>query len=93
MLSDTDARALLSKLCIELGFCLPPSDQERLAQAPPSDVRGFVDAVFMAEGLDPSTVDRHIYRQVRDMVCDAFDKGGIAQEGHAYYRASALRRK
>ena len=29
-----------------------------------------------AEGLDPSTADRHLYRQARDMVSQAF---GVAE--------------
>jgi hypothetical protein len=57
---------------VKLGFCLPPIAQEQLASAAPADVRGFVDAVFVAEGLDPSTADRHLYRQVRDVVSDGY---------------------
>jgi hypothetical protein len=32
----------------------------------------FTDAVFSAEGLPPETADRHLYRQVRDLVAAAF---------------------
>jgi hypothetical protein len=35
-------------------------------------VVAFTDAVFTAEGLPPETADRHLYRQVRDMVAAAF---------------------
>jgi hypothetical protein len=57
MLSDRETRNLLSKLCVDLGFCLPPSDIARLASEPPDDARVFTDAVFSAEGLDPQTAD------------------------------------
>ncbi len=72
MLSDRHTRQLLNDLCVELGFCLPRADVERLAAAPPTDVLAFTDAVFSAEGLSPQTADRHLYRQVRDMVAAAF---------------------
>jgi hypothetical protein len=39
-----------------------------------------VDAVFVAEGLDPATADRHLYRRVRDMVSKAYETSVIARE-------------
>ena len=64
---------LLDKLCIKLGFCLPPNAYDALIENPPTDVNGFTNAVFVAEGfLDPSIADRHLYRQVRAMVAEAF---------------------
>jgi len=59
---------LLDLLCVELGFCLSPAEHARLASSPPSSVKAFTDAVFVAEGLDPVTADRHLWRQVRDRV-------------------------
>jgi len=72
MISEKETGVLLEKLCVELGFCLPPEDSVRLKQDPPSNVLASTDAVFVAEGLDPSTADRHLYRQVRDMVAGAY---------------------
>ena len=72
MLSRGEAEALLSKLCIELGFCLSPIVHDRLASDPPKDARAFTDAVFSAEGMNPATADRHLYRQVQDMISAAF---------------------
>ena len=72
MLSAREVQSLLSKLCIDLGFCLPPDAQAHLEQSPPSNVAGFTDEVFTAEGLDPSTADRHLYRQVKALIADAF---------------------
>ena len=62
---------LLDRLCIQLGFCLPPIERLRLAENPPQSAEAFTDAVFTAEGLDPSTADRHLYRRVRDLVREA----------------------
>ena len=72
MLSEPEAHKLLYDLCVRLGFCLPPEVQLRLKEHPPPDARSFTDAVFAAEGLAPETADRHLYRQVRDMVAAAY---------------------
>ena len=72
MLSAREVRSLLSKLCGELRFCLPEAAGERLERNPPTDAREFADAVFRAEGLDPLTADRQVYRQVKAVVADAF---------------------
>jgi hypothetical protein len=76
MLGEPEADRLLNDLCVKLGFCLPPADQLRITQHPPRDVRAFTDAVFLAEGLDVELADRHLYRQVRDMVAEAFERSG-----------------
>jgi hypothetical protein len=73
-LSSHEVEVVLSKLCIDLGFCLPPSDRHHIGESPPSTVPEFVAAVFRAEGLDPETADRHLLRQVRDVVQGAFDR-------------------
>ena len=72
MLSEPEVDSLLNKLCIELGFCLSPESQERIRQNPPETVPKFTDTVFAEEGLDPDSADRHLYRQVRDRVVEAF---------------------
>lgn len=76
MLSEPEAHKLLYELCVRLGFCLPPEDQDRLRENPPPDVRSFTDAVFLAEGLDPETAPRGLYRSVRDLVASAFRRSG-----------------
>lgn len=62
-----EVRQLLYELCVDLGFCLPPQEQQRLQEAPPGDADGFTDAVFRAEGMHPG---RHgqLRRQVRETV-------------------------
>ena len=80
MLTSREAQVLLDKLCIDLGFCLPPQEKDRLMHAPPDDVMTFTDAVFTAEGLNPEQADRHLYRQVRDYVTDAFHRSDSAND-------------
>lgn len=74
MLNEKEVEDLLSRLCVRLGFCLPLDDIVRLRDDPPEEVLAFTNAVFAAEGLDPATADRHLYRQVRDMIADAFQQ-------------------
>jgi hypothetical protein len=72
-LDAAQVTALLSQLCMKLGFCLPPADCERLRRAPPDTISSFTDAVFTAEGLAPDIADRHLYRQARAIVAEAFE--------------------
>jgi hypothetical protein len=68
LLNPTDCQNLLSKLCVDLGFCLPPSEAEKLVNNPPTSVIAFTNAIFLAESLNPEMSDRRLYRQVRDMI-------------------------
>ena len=72
MLTATDVDELLSKLCVELGFCLPPSAITQFQNTRPVDIDSFTDAVFVAEGLDPRLADRGVRTQVRAIVREAF---------------------
>lgn len=72
MLNPETVRRLLDKLCVDLGFCLPPREVDRLVNDPPLNELAFTDQVFRSEGLDPQTVDRGLYRQVRAIVSTAF---------------------
>lgn len=79
-MTETEPQQLLDRLCVELGFCLPPLEQQRLVDNPPTEVLAFTDAVFRAEELDPETADRHLYRQVRDMISEAFQRAEENEE-------------
>lgn len=72
LLTRDEVGTLLDKLCVDLGYCLPPDAKARLCDEPPSTPEAFTDAVFREEGLDPTTADRHLYRQVRAVVGRAF---------------------
>ena len=74
MLSASEVHWLLDALCVKLGFCLPPDVVESLKGQPPASAEEFTDAVFSAEGLDPTTADRKLYRQVKAMVAKAFQE-------------------
>ncbi len=71
-LSRDEAYGLLSRLCVDLGFCLPPDDLTRLCDNPPLEIPAFTEAVVRAEGFDPVLMDSKLYRAVQDKVCEAF---------------------
>jgi len=73
-----DVGHLLYELCVNLGYCLPPADQRRLVEAPPSDVDSFTDAVLIAEGLDPE-LNKQGRRAVRDLVAKHFGEEPTAE--------------
>jgi SAM-dependent methyltransferase len=64
---------LLDELCVDLGFCLPADEQQRLRQSPPADVDVFTDAVFHAEGMDPGS-DRRLRTEVRQRIARWADR-------------------
>lgn len=74
MLNAKEIEYLLDTLCREMGFCLPPDDQNRLQENPPNEVKAFTDEIFFAEGLDPQYVRRDLYRAVMAKVTEAFQK-------------------
>src|SRR4051812_35951448 len=61
-ISEREAWKLLEVLCVKYGFCLPPLWQARLEKNPPRSIDKFTDAVFHAEGLNPTTADSDLYR-------------------------------
>lgn len=74
MFSPREVEFLLEDLCVQLGFCLPPDDQLRLIDHPPSDVESFTNAVFLAEGLDPKLESRQLRRSVSEVISRAMDR-------------------
>jgi hypothetical protein len=80
LVTKAETQELLDILCTKYGFCLAPADQRRIVDDPPPEVRAFTDAVFTAEGLDPEGAGRHLYRQVREMVAEAFRRGELRDD-------------
>ncbi|UUW89848.1 hypothetical protein ABFU82_14210 [Nocardioides sp. WV_118_6] len=67
-----DAVKLLDDLCVRLGYCLSPDDQQTILGALPASVDDFTDAVIVAEGLDPLLMATEQRQQVRRLVASAF---------------------
>jgi hypothetical protein len=65
--------ALLTELCVVLGFCLPPDAVARLKSDPPADPDEFAEAVIRAQGLDPyAEIPLNLRRNIRNRVAQHF---------------------
>jgi hypothetical protein len=67
-----DVGQLLNDLCVRLGYCLTPDDQQRIISDPPASVDEFTDTVVTAEGFDPVLMATEQRQQVRRIVAAAF---------------------
>jgi hypothetical protein len=68
--------AALSELCVTYGYCLAGEENDALVADPPGDPDTFLDAVFVAEGNDPTVLDKGERDQLRQVVADwLFDDG------------------
>ena len=73
---ESRAELALSELCSQLGYCLPPNEQEGILANPPKDAEAFVDAVLTAEGRDPNVVVKQDRRPMLDIVSRLAIYGG-----------------
>jgi hypothetical protein len=73
ILEPNEVHALLSKLCIRFGFCLPPTEAEKLATSPPGNVEEFIGAVFAAEGFSVPKSDP-LFNQIKRVVEQEFSR-------------------
>jgi len=71
---ESVVEGLLSRLCVNLGFCLPQKVSNRLVKFPPKTAEGFTKAVIEAEGLDLITMEKHLYKSVLKEVENVFNK-------------------
>ena len=71
LLEPNEVRGLLSRLCIECGFCLPPIEIEKLAMSPPTDIDEFTEAALVAEGYGFTKSDP-LCKRAMELVAQAF---------------------
>ena len=83
-MNPTKVRRLLDELCVREGFCLSLLAKSQLEQAPPDDADELARAVFTAEGLNPDSADRRLFRQVRNHIAEAMRRSTIEAESHRY---------
>jgi hypothetical protein len=69
-LPSVQVGSLLTRLCTQLGFCLPGESVEMLRASPPETIDAFTDAVFVLEGLE-RPVGGDLRRRVRAIVAEA----------------------
>jgi hypothetical protein len=80
-LTPKDSENVLEIFCTKYGFCLNPEGYDRLADSPPTSPRAYVDAVIVAYGLDPATVDPKTHQAMQGEVRDAMARHGAASGG------------
>lgn len=71
LLDPHEVKALLSRMCIRFGFCLPPVEIEKLSANPPKSIDEFTVAALIAEGYGYTKSDP-LCVQARDVVAQAF---------------------
>jgi hypothetical protein len=72
---EKDLRSLLSKLCLEWGFCIPPDDVDRIACSQRLTADEFAAEVLKAEGFNPDYEVRW-YRWIKRRFIETF--GNVA---------------
>lgn len=70
---------LLYDLCVDLGFCLPPTDNARICASESWDADAFVDEVFRIEGMDPNE-HLALKRQMRNRFTEMFRSNSVDLE-------------
>jgi hypothetical protein len=67
---------LFLDLCRGHGYCPRPEEQVSITAEAPSNPKDFVDAVLVAAGVDPGSVDKTTRRDLEETVRQwLFDKG------------------
>ena len=72
MINSSEIDKLLYKLCVNLGFCLPPDECNKLRENPPPTPDAFTHAVFQAEDLDVNLASDDVFKSVYKYVAEAF---------------------
>lgn len=67
----TRMNSLLSEICIERGWCLPPDGAKRVRQAIPDGIDAVVDSIIWVEKeMDPILCDKDTRRWLHGKVDD-----------------------
>ncbi len=74
----TRVNNLLSQICAERGWCLPPDAEERVRRAIPNGADAVADTIIRAElQIDPIMCDKETRRWLTGKVCEwLFDARG-----------------
>lgn len=66
---EKEIRKFLDDICVELGFCLPLEEIEKLASREFYEADQFVRDIFIIEGLSPD-LELHLFREVKRKFTD-----------------------
>jgi hypothetical protein len=70
---------VLYDICVELGFCLPPTDNARICATKFWNADGFTEEVFRVEGMNPNE-HLNLKRQIRKRFTDLFGSSSVDPE-------------
>ncbi len=76
---DREIDKLLGKLCVDLGFCLPPKEQDRIASKVFWESTDFAKEVVSSEGLNPEYESRWV-REIRNRFINHFGSNEYSSE-------------
>jgi hypothetical protein len=73
---ESCADAALDELCVKYGYCVLGEKAEALLANVPEDADAFVDALLIAEGSNPTLLDKRERHELSEVVRDwLFDDG------------------
>jgi hypothetical protein len=70
---------LLDELCVDWGFCIPPTDARRIASTTPLTADQFAHAVLTAEGF-VAEYEKRWFKQIRQRFVDRFGQEVRAED-------------
>lgn len=76
---DVQLRRLLDVLCVDLGFCIPPADAERIALSRHIEATDFAREVLKAEGFVPEYEKRSM-RVIKGRFIERFGDSATAED-------------
>ncbi|HHH44846.1 MAG TPA: hypothetical protein ENK49_11975 [Gammaproteobacteria bacterium] len=76
---EAEIRGFLDKICVEIGFCLPPKDIEMLASRKQYIADDFIREIFEIEGLNPD-MELKLFRQAKKIFTDIYGNEYLGSE-------------
>jgi hypothetical protein len=74
-----DLGDLLDTLCVEWGFCIPPSDFDRIVARQRLTADEFAAEVLRAEGFNPE-YEKQWHRKIKRRFTDRFGEAALADD-------------
>jgi hypothetical protein len=76
---EGDLNNLLANLCQQMGFCIPPSDRDRICTSQRIDADEFAFEVLRAEGFDPR-YEHEWFREIKQFFVERFGESASASD-------------
>lgn len=70
-LTEKNSHKLENRLCVGMGFCSMREGWDLIVKNLPSELDEVVNDIFLAEGLNPDSAGRKLWRSVRNLVVEA----------------------